>query len=233
MSNIICCIAKYENDYINDWINYHLSLGFDHIYIYDNNPVTYEPIENRIDQLDKVTIFKVPDRVVKNIQKYHYNNFYQEYKNTFDWCAYIDCDEFIHLGKWKDIKTFLNDPLFHNHNVIRLNMLTYGDDGLIDRDRSIPIYKGITKRINNPHFDLGGKTLIRGHLHNVLIDSAHWPYINGDVAENQIMADGTIGKWKITLPKETDIAHIKHYRTKTLSEFIDQKFNEIVEFEFL
>ena len=33
----ICCIAKNENYYINDWVKYHLDLGFDHIYIYDNN----------------------------------------------------------------------------------------------------------------------------------------------------------------------------------------------------
>lgn len=33
----ICCIAKDENWYVNDWIGYHLALGFDHVYLYDNN----------------------------------------------------------------------------------------------------------------------------------------------------------------------------------------------------
>lgn len=37
MRTAICAIAKNEQWYINDWIEYHLKLGIDHIYLYDNN----------------------------------------------------------------------------------------------------------------------------------------------------------------------------------------------------
>ena len=37
MKCAICAIAKNENDYINEWCKYHLNLGFDEIYIFDNN----------------------------------------------------------------------------------------------------------------------------------------------------------------------------------------------------
>ena len=33
----LIAIAKMENDYINDWVKYHLNLGIDRIYLYDNN----------------------------------------------------------------------------------------------------------------------------------------------------------------------------------------------------
>ena len=31
-------LEKGEEDYLDEWINYHLQLGFDKIYLYDNNP---------------------------------------------------------------------------------------------------------------------------------------------------------------------------------------------------
>ena len=38
MQNIvICTIARKENLYIKEWVDYHLSIGFTHIYIFDNN----------------------------------------------------------------------------------------------------------------------------------------------------------------------------------------------------
>ena len=37
MRTSICCIAKNEDLYIDEWINYHKKLGFDHFFIYQNN----------------------------------------------------------------------------------------------------------------------------------------------------------------------------------------------------
>lgn len=35
----ILSLAKNENWYINDWVDYHVGLGFDRIFIYDNNDI--------------------------------------------------------------------------------------------------------------------------------------------------------------------------------------------------
>ena len=38
MGNVgICTIAKNENTYIDEWVRYHIHLGFDHIWLYGNN----------------------------------------------------------------------------------------------------------------------------------------------------------------------------------------------------
>ena len=43
MYPVIVCIAKKEQDYIEEFVKYHLHLGFKHIYIYDNEDIpTYE-----------------------------------------------------------------------------------------------------------------------------------------------------------------------------------------------
>jgi hypothetical protein len=34
---VICAIALHEEPYIDEWIQYHIALGFSHIYLYDNS----------------------------------------------------------------------------------------------------------------------------------------------------------------------------------------------------
>ena len=33
----ICLLAKNENNYINEWLKWHIDLGVEHFYIYDND----------------------------------------------------------------------------------------------------------------------------------------------------------------------------------------------------
>lgn len=37
MKVALVCIAKDEDNYIKEWINYHLSIGFSKIYVYQND----------------------------------------------------------------------------------------------------------------------------------------------------------------------------------------------------
>ena len=37
MNTALVCIAKDEDNYILEWIDYHLKLGFNHIYVYCND----------------------------------------------------------------------------------------------------------------------------------------------------------------------------------------------------
>ena len=45
MKIVLVLIYKEENNYINEWIKWHLSLGFDKIVIYDNSDSKDEKIE--------------------------------------------------------------------------------------------------------------------------------------------------------------------------------------------
>jgi len=235
MKVVICAIAKCENEYINDWINYHLNLGVDEIYLYDNNDEDYEPVESRIKiNQGKVVIQKIPGlRTINSYDKFGfqaklYNEFYQAHCHEFDWIGFLDIDEFIVLKKWSDIKSFLNDNKFKNYKVIRLNWHMFGDDGLIERDMSIPIYKGITKRLRGHINEKDGKEFVRGGLEGVNICSCHYCRINR-VMPRQVMPDGKPTRGKGSQLKgdlglhNCEEAYINHYKTKTLSEFINQK----------
>ena len=221
MTNVICAIAKNENLYINDWVNWHLALGFDKIYLYDNNDYETPYVGDFINQKDKVEIFDVRGKHEKGFQNKCYNEFYRSH--TFDWCAFIDIDEFIVLTAWKTINDFLSSPKFSNTNVIRLNWHMYNDCGMITRDLSVPVYQAFTAPINH-YYNAHGKEIIRGNISGVEIVSSHYCLING-ILPKQIMPDGYETRGKVNVGRNCNEAWVNHYMTKTLSEFVNQKLS--------
>lgn len=82
MEKIIVCIAKDEPN-IKEWINHHLSIGFDRIVIYTNDWLYSTSIDN-------VFVIQWPGKAQ---QMNCYNHALRT--QTFDWAAFIDCDEYI------------------------------------------------------------------------------------------------------------------------------------------
>lgn len=97
-------IAKMENDYVNEWIRYHLNLGFDWVFLYDNNDSSYEYVGDRIDLelKDRVTIIPFETKGTTT-QENAYTDCYIKYGDMFDWMAFFDIDEFLVLDgiDWK------------------------------------------------------------------------------------------------------------------------------------
>lgn len=221
LNNIaICAVAKCENDYINDWVNYHLNIGVNSIFIFDNNDRNYEPVESRIKiNSGKVYVLKVPGER-GGFQTKFYNWFYNKYKDDFGWIIFIDIDEYIVLNKWKTINEFLLS--FKDYPVIRLNWHLFGDDELISRDTSIPVNEFFTKRSKNKSLETHGKEIIKGGQSNVNIVSSHYCLINNFLPK-QIMPDCKETYGKVGGLRNCEEAYINHYMTKTLDEFINQK----------
>ncbi len=174
--------------------------------------------------LDKVTVFDIHKKQLMQFKAY--DNFYKNFFDIIEWYAYIDIDEFIVLKNWRNKEDFLNDKKFILAQVIRLNWEIYGDDDLIERNLSILVYKDIKKRIKGHKFEWQGKSIVRGgilvlHFLNV---SVHYPKIYNKMPI-QYMCDSTITTDKIVLSKLCNCAYINHYITKTISEFLVQKYN--------
>ena len=235
MNNIICCIAKNEHLYINEWVKYHLDLGFGHIYIGDNDDIGAPYIGDFIDAeiRHKVTIINLRGIREQWFQQNFYNTFYHKMLDKFDWCAFIDVDEFIVLNKWNTLNDFLQDNRFLKYNTIMLGWHLYGDDGVCTRDISVPVFDFFKKRLNivdiPPQSQVlysQGKQITRGGFEKLEIHN-HSAFTNGKVVgacttrgtpcfqENHVRdIEGIID----------DSAYINHYMTKTLEEFLNQKY---------
>ena len=105
----LVCIAKDENQYFDEWIRHHLKVGFEHIFIYDNN--SKETIEIAIDLSQKVSVIKWEDSKYGS-QSRAYMNSCARFSN-FDYIAFFDVDEF-YMSETMNVKIDLeklNNPI--------------------------------------------------------------------------------------------------------------------------
>ena len=143
---------KKTNAYVNEWVAWHLSLGFDEIIIYDDNDSDYPYIGDFIDEQYKDRVIIKPSNkedgeCVCSMQGRVINNVIQE-QTDIEWCAFIDSDEFIHIDSYNSVQEWLaNAP--QNVSCIALNWRMYGDDGIIEGDESKPVQGRFTKCIND------------------------------------------------------------------------------------
>lgn len=237
MRVVLCCLAKNEESYINDFVKWYLNIGVDTIYIYDNNDIEKgESLRNSIDKdlLDRVVIFNVRGKKSKCMQQELYTEFYTNYKDTFDWCVVCDIDEY--LTNVPNIKALLDLHIYRRFQQIRIKWKLFGDDNIITRDMSIPVYKVFKKEITSSwnrdlitkgNLEIQGKCIVRGHIDNVEFVSSHYAsFTNGNLLES-CLPNGRMTSSKVAIYSKYNDIHIffNHYMTKSLSEFIEQKMN--------
>lgn len=157
MKVALCCIAK-DEIYIQEWLDYNFKLGFDHIFIYQNDWRC---------SIEHPNITKI-NYDGENKQNAAYNDFINTYSNYYDWAAFIDCDEFIVLKKHNNIKELILD--YVNQPGININWKMFGNMDKMKREGD-SLIKQFTKsqtgtnehikqilnlsvkhRFGNPHF---------------------------------------------------------------------------------
>ena len=241
MKAVICAIAKYEYNYIREWVEYHINLGFDKIVIYDNNDLNGERYDELLSDFIKNEQVELRDvRDERAMQRVVYNAFYQE--DDFDWVAFIDIDEFIspNRTKYKNIKKFLEKN--SNSDAIFLYWQTYGDSGKTypiktnprKNNQSISILKQYNIPSNNDSLidnalrrqNAWGKSIIKKGLP---IKYLHEHFVTDPSNINYVDCFGNSINPYMFYPDETFVEHtykecyIKHIYTKSLYEYIDCK----------
>lgn len=225
---VICSPAKFEKNYILEWVNYHIKLGFDHIYIY-NNDDDQNIIKEILKDNKKVTIINYQYK--KNFKKELLIDFYTN--GYFKWCAFIDCDEFITLNGYSNIKDYINS-FPDDCNAISLNWLCYGSNGN-NTFKKAPIQKrmefcGVPINWDNPFVKHPQnefvKTIYKKYYNNTALNPNAHCMVIGDVYLN----NGTkITKQVINYvaPMNLDVAYIKHYYVRDFDHFIFNKCKEL------
>lgn len=154
----LCCIARDEDYYIEEWVSYHLLLGFDKIIIYDNHSIIR--LANLLDKYvkqGKVIVHETEAGYIgTKAQGLAYTHCFNNYKNNFIWIAVIDADEIILLHKHDSIKSFLAE--FENYGGVFLNWVHYGNPNMLYRETKSMINNFIYKNKNR---STTGKSIVR------------------------------------------------------------------------
>lgn len=214
----VCLLAKNENSYINEWLEWHLNkLGFMHVYIYDNESDT--PIESSIDDKykDNITIIEwTKEKHRMFIQLDCYTHFIEHFGEENKWVAFIDADEFIRLINNDNINNFLLD--YENYNGIFMEWLIYNADGqynrtdgfVRDRFKSFTTCKDI---INN------GKCIIKPNEYKHM--GPHFPF-SCKTKYNVVYSNKEFCKAYAKHNAPLDKIVVDHYFTKSYEEWCEK-----------
>ena len=235
MYPVIVCIAKYEHDYIEEFVKYHLALGFSHIYLYDNED---EPIYHIIlkDYLKYLTITHIKGNdfnlAIQFIILNHFTDNILHTSNKITHVIHIDIDEYIVLKKHKNICEFIEEYIKDDCQGIGINWRFFGSSGE-EKQTNEPITQRFIRCQEGG--DKHIKTLFKKeHMiqyalpHNIILSKGVIRSTNGKTIYDSFNED-----------YDYSIIQLNHYKTKTYEEFIKtsirgrcdktKKENEILE----
>lgn len=198
----LVCIARNEDRYIDEWIDYHFKLGVDEIFIYENEWKS---------NVKRERVHTIPFDG-KSKQVYAYNDFIFRRSEGFEWVIFIDVDEFLCLNKHNSIQEFLRDygNLPDEADAIAINWMVFGDNNAPSEGS---VLERFTRRAIEPErnvkliMKLNGDRLMLGPHHSY----GFWIDTNGYIGIGQNNFKGTC-----------DVAQINHYYCKTKKEY-DEK----------
>ena len=207
----LVCIAKNEDDYIDEWIDYHLKLGVDEIFIYQNDWRMARQRDSRVVHLIEF------DGSCRQLSAY--NDFIDNHLGDFDFAIFIDVDEFVCLVRDRDIKSFLLN--YVGYGAVCLNWRLFGDNGLSTvKDGDYSLVNRFTRC--GKRLDRHVKTILNLHVakrEKIRFVSPH----HLDLAEKSGFAVSVDRRFFVRGPIcwhfNYDIAWINHYHSKTLEEF--------------
>ena len=218
---VIICIAKYEQDYIEEFVRYHLHLGFDKIYLYDNEDVpTYGKLLSKFG--DNVVVNHLPGKNYVRAPQYEaIQQFTNNYVYTTDitHVCHIDIDEFIVLKKHNNIKDFIKEYIYDGENGVMcagicMNWRYFGCSDQIENTKE-PVTSRFTKceEKGNLHVKSIFHKEFYAYLnnpHNIFTNNANYPMKS---------ASGKIVDGPYNEDIDLSVVQLNHYKSKTLEEF--------------
>lgn len=209
----LICIAKNEDLYIQEWIDYHLKLGFDDIHIFQNDWRASKINDDSrvyLHEYDGKTYESNEPIWIRNIQAKCYNDFCRNYKNEYEWVACFDVDEFLVLKKTNDVKEFIDN--YKDENCLIINWAIFGDNNKSFDKNDTSVINRFTKRGN---FSAQFKSICK--LGDNVKHQIHW---SGD---SWIDPSYRRGSGPFNYSGSYDVAQLNHYFTKTYDEFLNKR----------
>ena len=115
-----CTMAKLENRYLRDAVEYYLKLGFEKIILGDDNLLNSEKLSDTIQDYinqGKVDIIDIREKYLSQMEYFIMS--YNKYKNRCKWMAYFDIDEYLEFtDKNMTIKDYLSKDVFNKCEAI-------------------------------------------------------------------------------------------------------------------
>lgn len=207
----LCLIAKDENSYLKEWLDFHILLGVDHFWIYDNESAF--PIRQSIQEyIDKgwVTVNLIHG---KGMQLFAYDHCIQTYGSLTKWIGFIDTDEFIIPKTGENLPRFLKK--YEKFGGLAISSLFFGAGGNQTRPMCGQIAGYQIRSREDLSTNMLTKSIVQPEKVIFPISPHNFMYTEGNycINENELRVDTQ------SFPCSTTRIQLNHYYTRSAQEW--------------
>ncbi|GAB6057625.1 glycosyltransferase family 2 protein [Desulfonatronum parangueonense] len=205
---VICAIARDEENFIIDWLDFHFAIGFEKVYLFDNNSkIPLAGLLAEYIDLQLVQVFEIND--IEYPQLTAYASFIKEYSKIAKWICFIDIDEYIVLKKTKDVKVLLEN--YELYAALGVSWKIFGSSGHISRPKESVFYS-YTNVVSNHNLI---KSIVCGEKVKSVSSPHHFLYKNDHYCVNEHYIP-IIGPRSY---HSTEYVQLNHYYYKSQQDF--------------
>ena len=234
-------VAKLENNYLREWVEYYKGIGITKIILCDNNPTEGESLSEPIRDYVDLKFVEIDEsfRGKPNLQLNCYEKHFEINHMKYDWITFNDIDEFIYLENgsgYIKIQQFLDEPIFNDTDNIVLTWKYYDDNNILDVvDGNYSVLKRFTHHaplLNKGDPNCLSKAIYKGKVERDYRLGGHCIQGFEDHSGRKYVfrtADGRIMKFKdigwcfYNFNRTHFPVSIHHFQLKSIGEYIKNK----------
>lgn len=212
----VCAIAKNEGAYFKEWIDWHLSVGVEKFYIYDNgsDDNTAEVLKPYIEK-GIVDYVSFPGY---RMQLAAYDDCLARHRFDTRWIAFIDLDEFIVPVADSSVPEFLKKH--EDAPAVEINWLIYGSGGAVEKNDR-PVMERFRHHSKGDHkLNRHVKSIVNPRRVYSMIGCHEVARINGKAVDSH---GNKIRKGFRDREPQQDVIKINHYAVRSREEFLEKQ----------
>lgn len=211
----LCLIIRDDHDYIEEWINYHRSVGVKHFYITDNK--SQPPLESKLINYIKAGLVTYNYDTRDHPQLNVYNECIHKHRHNSTWIGFLDSDEFLVLKKHRQLKDFLKE--YEPFGAVSIAWKLFGSNG--HRAKQSSILRSYTTRLpdgDQCHYKTIVQPLrvVQYVIHHV---ATHVPgYYTVDEQKRMVS-----GPYPNQVGASFELCQINHYVLRSYQDYLDKQ----------
>ncbi|MCL2797027.1 MAG: glycosyltransferase family 92 protein [Firmicutes bacterium] len=216
----ICLIIRDENEYLKEWLEWHIGQGAEHFYIYDHGSKYSVKTFIQLLKLPLTTMITVVDWNGKynNAQPEAYNDCLKQFGKENRWIGFIDADEHVRLKTGQTLPEFLQN--YETYAGVFITWVMYGANGQKHKSDELLRQRFPQPTLVKTWSDKIGKVFVQPLLIENMVSHNGHPkegyHIVGEYKDIVPAAQF----WKINAT--TDLICIDHYYTKSYEEWLEK-----------
>lgn len=203
---MIATMVRDDNAYIDEWVEYHLAIGFEHILIYDHLSIV--PVEPKWGT--KVTVHRI--NIEFPFPEYIHLSTFRRFKSH--WILISDVDEFLVLLQHKDVKELLHG--YEKFGGLGIPWSMYGSSGYIKKPNG-SVKDSYVWRCEDTPDKQYVKTIVNTHFYQ-RIEDPHFVYSSRPLVNE--LGEPFTGSLTDSPRK---ICKLNHYFTRSYEEWIQKR----------